>query len=170
MLKRTIASAAAAVALGGAGLLVAPTASAAGVEQTRETLDFTIENHPYFSGVCGFPITVHVWGEFLVNTWYDESGAPTREMRLFNFRSTSEANGVVINGSTMGPDIATYHPDGSATIKILGTVHRRVPGAGTVRIQYGFGLLLRSADGETEVSIVENGSEDLAPLCDALAG
>jgi hypothetical protein len=170
MLKRTIASAAAAIALGGASLLVAPTASAAGPEQTIETQDFTIEAHSYFSSVCGFPVKLHVWGSFLVNTWYDEEGNPTREMRLFRFRSTSEANGVVINGITMGPEIATYNPDGSATIKILGTVNRRVPGEGTVRLQYGFGLLLRSADGETDVSIVENGSEDLAPLCAALAG
>lgn len=170
MLKRTIASAAAAVAFGGATLMAAPAASAAGPEQTVETLEFTIEEHPYFSSVCGFPVKLHVWGSFLVNTWYDESGDPTREMRLFRFRSTSEANGVVINGVTMGPEIATYHPDGSATVKILGTVNRRVPGSGTVRLQYGFGLLFRSADGETEVSIVENGSEDLAPLCDALAG
>lgn len=170
MLKKAIASAAAAIALGGASLLVAPAASAAGPEQTRESLDFTIEDHPYFSSECGFPVKVHVWGEFLVNTWYDQSGAPTREMLLFKFRSTSEANGVVINGITMGPEIATYGPDGSATVKILGTVNRRVPGSGTVRLQYGFGLLLRSADGETEVSIVENGVEDLAPLCAALAG
>ena len=170
MFKRTITSAAAAVALGGATLLAAPAASAAGPEQTRESLDFTIDEHPYFSSVCGFPVKLHVWGSFLVNTWYDEAGDPTREIRLFTFRSTSEANGVVINGITMGPEIANFDSDGTATIKILGTVNRRVPGAGTVRLQYGFGLLLRSADGETEVSIVENGSEDLAPLCDALAG
>jgi hypothetical protein len=115
-------------------------------------------------------VKLHVWGSFVVNTWYDELGDPTRELLMFRFRSTSEANGVVINGITMGPEIATYNPDGSATVKILGTVNRRVPGSGTVRLQYGFGLKVVSAGGETEVSIVENGSEDLAPLCDALAG
>lgn len=170
MLKRTIASAAAAAALGGASLFVAPTATAAGVEQTRDSLDFTIEEHPYFSSVCGFPVKLHVWGDFVINTWYDESGNPTRDVRVYRFRSTSEANGVVISGITMGPDIATYDADGNATIKIVGTVNRRIPGAGTVRLQYGFGLLFVSADGETEVSIVENGAEDLAPLCEALAG
>jgi hypothetical protein len=169
MSKRTIASAAAAVTLGGASLFVAPTASAAGPGHTVVTQDFTIEQHPYFSSVCGFPVKLHVWGSFVINIWYDESGDPTREMRLFRFRSTSEANGVVINGITMGPEIATYNPGGSTTVKILGTVNRRVPGAGTVRLQYGFGLKVVSADGETAVSIVENGSEDLAPLCEALA-
>ncbi len=170
MLKRTIASVATAVALGGAALLAAPAASAAGPEHTVVTQDFTIDEHPHFSSVCGFPVKLHVWGSFVVNTWYDEAGDPTRHLLMFRFRSTSEANGVVVNGITMGPEIATYDRDGSATVKIVGTVNRRVPGAGTVRLQYGFGLKVVSADGETEVSIVENGSEDLAPLCNALAG
>ena len=83
-------------AIAAAGLLVSVSAGpalAAGPERTVEKLEFVVEEHPYFSEACGFPVRVHVWGEFLIRTWTDDSGNPIREFRHFKFRSTTSANG-----------------------------------------------------------------------------
>jgi hypothetical protein len=156
-----------------AGLLTcvgAGPALAAGPERTVEELEFVIEEHPYYSEVCGFPVRLHVWGEFRVLTWTDDAGNPVREMRLFKFRSTSSANGKSVKGRAMGPETAVFHPDGSATVHIRGIVTRVVPGAGTVRLAWGSGITVWPADGGDDIVIEPTGGpESLQPLCDYLA-
>ncbi|WP_225755436.1 hypothetical protein [Actinotalea sp. Marseille-Q4924] len=160
-------------ALAAAGLLAtvaALPAQASAPERTVETLEFTLAEHPYFSEVCGFPVSVHVWGEFLVRTWTDEEGAAVRELRHFKFRSESSANGKTVRGVTMGPETAVFHPDGSATVHIRGIVTRVVSGEGTVKLAWGSGLTLWPADGSEDVVLEPTGGpEDLQPFCDYLA-
>lgn len=160
-------------AIAAAGLLAsvgAGPALAAGPERAVEELDFVVEEHPYFSEVCGFPVRLHVWGEFLIRTWTDDSGNPVREFRHFKFRSTSSANGKSVKGLTMGPETAVFNPDGSATVHIRGIVTRIVPGSGTVKLAWGSGITVWPADGGDDVVIVPTGGpESLQPLCDYLA-
>jgi hypothetical protein len=168
MSLRSIATAVVTAGLVASGC--ATSASAAPPERAVEPLEFVIEEHPYFSEACGFPVRVHVWGEFRVLTWTDDAGNPVREMRLFKFRSTSSANGKSVKGRAMGPETAVFHPDGSATVHIRGIVTRVVPGAGTVRLAWGSGITVWPADGGDDIVIEPTGGpESLQPLCDYLA-
>jgi hypothetical protein len=153
------------VASGSAG-----SAFATAPDRSTETLDFTLDNHPYYSAECGFPVSLHVWGEFLVRTWNDDAGNPVREIRHYNFRSTTSANGKSVNGRSVGPETAVFNPDGSVTVHLRGIVNRVVPGAGTVKLSWGSGIVIWPADGGDEI-IVEptGGPESLQPLCDYLA-
>lgn len=155
-----------------AGLLAAGAvpAAAAGPERTVEPVEFTIEAHPYYSEACGFPVTVHVWGQFKVLTWTDEDGDPVREMRHFSFRSETSANGKTVRGLSMGPETVVYNADGSATVHVRGIVNRTVPGAGTVRLAWGSGITVWPADGGPDIVVEPTGGpESLQPLCDYLA-
>ena len=128
--RRTLATVIAASALAVASVLAAAPAQAAAPRHYVETQDFTIAEHPYYSEVCGFPVELHVWGSASVVEWTDEEGRVTKEIRNFRFRSIT-ANGVSINGITMGPEIWTFAEDGTSTFQRVGAVNRRVPGAGT---------------------------------------
>lgn len=153
-----------------ATLAAAAPATAHAPDRVVEPLELTISAHPYFSEACGFPVDVHVWGEFMVITWTDDEGNPAREFRQFKFRSTTSANGKSVDGITMGPETAVFNDDGSTTVYIRGIVHRRVPGAGTVVLASGFGLNIWPADGGEDIVVVPtNGPESLQPLCDYLA-
>jgi hypothetical protein len=167
-LRRTITT-----ALLAAGLVTVGAtgpAQAGPPEKTIETQDFVREAHPLFSEACGFPVDVHVWGEFLVRTWTDDEGNPQREFRQFKFRSETYANGKSVSGLTMGPETAVFNADGSTTVHIRGIVNRTVPGAGTVKLAWGSGITIWPADGGEDI-IVEptGGPESLQPLCDYLA-
>ena len=111
--RRTIATVLGAAAVAAASALAAP-AHAAGPTHSVEDLEFTIAAHPHFSAVCGFPVELHVWGTWNVVAWADEDGDVTKEIRNFRFRSTSTANGVSVDGITMGPEIWSYSADGSS--------------------------------------------------------
>jgi hypothetical protein len=162
-------AAAAAVLTAAAVVTAAAPAGADAPVRTVEPLDFTIVDHPYYSEVCGFPVTLHVWGDFLVRTWLDEEGDLVREFRNFRFRSTTEANGKVVEGIAVGPETLTANADGSTTVMLRGITNRRVPGEGTVRISVGFGLVIRPADGGEEVVLTPTRTEDMGPMCDYLA-
>ena len=165
--RRTLATVLGAAALAAASVLTTAPAQAAGPEHYVVTQDFTIAEHPYFSDVCGFPVELHVWGSFSIVEWTDEGGEVTREIRNFRFRSTSTANGVSVNGITMGPEIWTFAEDGTSTGQIMGVVNRRIPGAGTVTLFAGYELKYVDGDVEVLLSGPAGQREDAALICSA---
>jgi len=165
--RRTLATVLGAAALAAASVLTTAPAQAAGPEHYVVTQDFTIAEHPYFSDVCGFPVELHVWGSFSIVEWTDEEGDVTKEIRNFRFRSTSTANGVAVNGITMGPEIWTFAEDGTSTGQIMGVVNRRIPGAGTVTLFAGYELKYVDGDVEVLLSGPAGQREDAALICSA---
>ncbi|KGN41826.1 hypothetical protein [Knoellia aerolata] len=147
--------------------LGASPARAAGPTHSVESLDFTLAAHGPMTQACGFPVSLHVYGSFNLVTWTDAEGNPTKEIRNFRFRSDISANGVTLHGLAMGPETATFHPDGSFTVEAHGIVNRRVKGMGTVTLFSG--LTITDIDGETEVELFRSGpdDEDVSELCAA---
>jgi hypothetical protein len=164
--RRTISTALAAAALATACALTAAPAFAAGPTHTVEEVDFTIPAHPHYSDICGFPVDLHVWGSFNVVTWTDADGTVRKEMRNYRFQSTSTANGVTVHGITRGPEHWTYAEDGSAQMRHVGVVNRRIPGSGTVTFFAGYEVVV--IDGESEVVLTSVGQrEDVELMCSA---
>ena len=161
--NRVVAAAVSTACLAGGAALVAAPAQAAGATRTVEEVDLVFPNH--LLGVCGFPVNLHVRGTFNVVSFTDAHGNLTKEIRNYRFRGTLTANGVTIEGQARGPEIWTYHPDGSATVQVHGVVNRRVPGQGTVTLFAGYQVIL--VDGEDETVLVEptGQAESAAQLC-----
>jgi hypothetical protein len=161
--RHIVAAAVSAAALTAVAGPVATPAHAAGGTRTVETLDFVNPNH--LLDACGFPVSLHVQGTFNVVSFTDGGGNPTKEIRNFRFRSTLSAGGVTIEGLANGPEIWTYHPDGTTTLQVHGVVNRRVPGHGTVTLFAGYQVIL--IDGDTETVLVEptGQAEDATQLC-----
>ena len=162
--RRTLATVLGTAALAAASALTAAPARADGPTHSVVSEDFVRPTH--LLDVCGFPVELHVWGSFNILEWTDGEGNVTKEIRNFRFRSTSTANGVSIDGITMGPEIWTNAEDGTSQGQIMGVVNRRIPGEGTVTLFAGFELIL--IDGEVELVTTSAGPrEDLALLCSA---
>jgi len=160
--RRTLATVLGAAALTAASALTAAPAQADGPTRSVVSEDFVRSDH--LLDVCGFPVELHVWGSFNILEWTDAEGDVTKEIRNFRFRSTSTANGVSVDGITMGPEIWTWAEDGSSQGRIMGVVNRRIPGEGTVTLFAGFELVL--IDGDVELVASSAGPrEDLALLC-----
>ena len=166
--RRLIATALTTAALAAGTALVAAPAQASGPTHTVEEVDFIAPLH--LSADCGFPVRLHVQGSFNVVSFTDANGNPTREIRNYRFRGTLTANGVTIQGLSMGPEIWTYDEDGTATVEVHGVVNRRIPGQGTVTLFAGYSMTY--VDGDVEVELVEptGQEESTAPLCSVLAG
>lgn len=161
--RRIVAATLTTVALAtGAGLVATP-AYASGGTRTVETLDFVNPNH--LLDACGFPVNLHVRGTFNVVSFTDDEGNPTKEIRNFRFRGTLSANGVTIEGISRGPEIWTYHPDGTASLQVHGVVNRRVPGHGTVTLSAGYTVVFIDDDGETVLVETTGQTEDASELC-----
>ena len=164
--RLTLATVLGAAALAAASALTAAPAQADGPTHSVEEVDFTIPAHPHYSSICGFPVDLHVWGSYNVVTWTDDEGNLTKEMRNYRFRSTSTANGVTVDGSTRGPEHWTWAEDGSAEMRHVGVVNRRIPGQGTVTFFAGYEVVV--IDGESEVVVTSVGQrEDVALMCSA---
>ena len=165
--RRTLATVLGAAALAAASVLTAAPAEAAGPTRSVESTEFTIAEHPYFSEVCGFPVELHVWGTWNLVTWTDAEGDVTRQIMNFRFRSTSTANGISVDGITMGPEIWTFADDGTSEGRIMGVVNRRIPGQGTVTLFAGYEL--HYVDGDVDILLTEPAGlrEDAALLCSA---
>lgn len=162
--RRIVAATLSTVALAtGAGLVAAP-AHASGGTRTVETLDFVNPGH--LLDACGFPVSLHVRGTFNVVSFTDDEGNLTKEIRNFRFRGTLAANGVTIEGVSRGPEIWSYHPDGTASLQVHGVVNRRVPGHGTVTLSAGYTVVFVDGDGGETVLVETTGrAEDAAELC-----
>lgn len=161
--RRIVAATLSTVALvTGAGLVAAP-AHAAGGTRAVETVDFVIPDH--LLGVCGFAVNLHVRGTYNVVSFTDGEGQLTKEIRNFRFRGTLSANGVIVEGISRGPEIWTYHPDGTTTVQVHGVVNRRVPGHGTVTLSAGYTVVLLDGDDETVLVETTGQAEDAAELC-----
>ena len=163
--RRTLATVLGAAALAAASALTAAPAQADGPTHSVVTEDFVRPNH--LLDVCGFPVELHVSGSFNLLEWTDGEGNVTKEIRNFRFRSTSTANGVSINGISMGPEIWTFAEDGTSQGQIMGVVNRRVPGQGTVTLYAGYEL--KYVDGDVEV-IVDGPAGQREDLGSALLG
>jgi len=161
--RRTLATILGAAALAASSALTAAPAQADGPTHTVVTEDFVRPNH--MLDVCGFPVELHVWGSFNLLEWTDGEGNVTKEIRNFRFRSTSTANGISINGITMGPEIWTFNEDGTSEGQVMGVVNRRVPGQGTVTLYAGYELKYVDGDVEMVVGGPAGQREDLALLC-----
>ncbi len=145
-------------------------AHAAPPETYVETVDFTIPVHFMYTEACGFPVSLHVSGDWLVRLWTDAQGNPVKEFRNYRFESVLSANGKTIEGRSRGPETTTYNADGSTTVHVSGIVNRQVPGGGTVKLSWGSGMTIRPADGGDDIVVdPTSGPESLKPLCDYLA-
>lgn len=159
-------------ALGATALAVglAVTASpsrAAGPTHSVESLDFTIAEHPPTSEACGFPVSLHVSGTWNVVSFTDSEGNLTKQIRNYRFRGELTANGITVQGIARGPEVLTFHPDGSFTVDVHGVTNRRAPGLGTVTLFSGHVIV--DVDGENEVEIFQSGPDDelIGELCSA---
>jgi len=163
--RRTLATVLGAAALAAASALTAAPAHADGPTHSVVSEDFVRSDH--LLDVCGFPVKLHVWGSFNLLEWTDGEGNITKEIRNFRFRSTSTANGITLNGISMGPEIWTYHDDGTATGRIMGVVNRRVPGQGTVVLYAGYEVRVVDGDVEVVVDGPHGQRNDVDALCSA---
>lgn len=123
---------------------------------------------------CGFTIVHHVVGFFTIHVFFDKSGDPRTEIDTFALKEsfTNPANGMSFSTPDVGPDIITFHKDGSVTVATIGLVsHVVLKGQGEIAAQVGKIVATFDADGNFTGIAFEAGKHDelLPAICAALA-
>ena len=151
-----------AIAAAAALVFAAPGALAAAPVQEVIQIDDTFTHSN-----CGFPVEEHVQATLRSTSWYDESGARTREIVTAS-RSTITWTNLDTGASvtTASPYVVhkTDNPDGTTTIAFTGLVLALNDG-GQVYVASGRAVLLFAPDHVEPVSNAGPGTD----LCEALA-
>jgi hypothetical protein len=116
---------------------------------------------------CGFVVEEHDVANLHLISWYDASGARTRQLVLAPGARITWTNPVTGASVTTANPFAVHkrdNPDGSATIAFTGLVFA-IPGAGRAYVDSGRDVILFSSGGIDLLSSV-GPSDD---LCEALA-
>jgi hypothetical protein len=150
-------------------MLAAVPAEAAKPFILKVPLDFTVT-----FGDCGFTIVHHVEGFFTIHILFDKNGDPRIEVDTFALKEsyTNPANGMSFSTPDVGPNIVTFHEDGSVTVATIGLVsHVVVKGQGETAAQVGKIVATFDADGNLTGIAFEAGKHDelLPAICAALA-
>ncbi len=112
------------------------------VEQVRFDPAIT-ELDPYYSDVCGFPVTFSASGHFRETIYFNADGSFRRLVRHPSFRRTLSSEWNAITTDDRGVDKISLNPDG--TVSVFGTgIHLRVKGEA-----YAIGLWRLVIDFET---------------------
>jgi hypothetical protein len=123
----------------------------------------------------GFTLEDHVFGTIKHRLYADRAGNPVRELHTISLRhvTTNPETGESLTTRDVGADRVTIHPDGSATVAVIGLVGRIVvPGRGLVAAAVGRLVLFFEGPEDQEPDIVfEAGRQDdlQAAVCDVLA-
>ena len=122
---------------------------------------------------CGFTIVHHVEGFFTIHVFFDKSGNPRTEIDTFALREsfTNPANGMSFSTPNVGPDIISFHEDGSVTVATIGLVsHVVLKGQGEIAARVGKIVATFDADGNlTGIAFEAGKHDDLLPaICAAL--
>jgi len=158
-----------------AGALGVLTPAAAADQPSFQTVQ--IDDPPVFyagtSATCGFPVYSRDVGEITEKTMTLADGS----FRLHivgvkittTFYSTDPAHTGTVITHPRGPFIETDHPDGSVTMKSIGTTgHVTIPGEGLVWMETG--VVKVEIDGNGNVTEVEHGNffPDHSGICPLL--
>ena len=125
-------------------------------------------------GDCGFTIVHHVEGFFTIHVFFDKNGDPRTEIDTFALKEsfTNPANGMSFSTPDVGPDIITFHKDGSMTVATIGLVsHVVLKGQGETAARVGKIVATFDAEGNLIGIAFEAGKHDdlLPAICAALA-
>ena len=120
---------------------------------------------------CGFVVEEHVEGDLLFISWFDASGARTRELvaapRL-RVTWTNPATGASFSSPNPFVVHKSDNPDGSVTVAFTGLVFA-IPGGGRAHVESGRTVILFS-NGNAEVLSDVGPSADLCEALDAALG
>lgn len=120
---------------------------------------------------CGFPVTVHTFGDLRHSVFFDDEGNVDRVITsVSQAETTLSANGVVLRSAGAGATITEFKPESgaeSATTHGL-TANFVVPGAGPVWIEAGRIVYLFAP--RRPIFIAGVRIFDGQTLCTALAG
>jgi hypothetical protein len=123
---------------------------------------------------CGFTIVHQIEGSFTVHVFFDKNGDPAFEIDTFALKETftNPANGMSISTPSVGPDIITFHKDGSVTSAAIGLLsHVVLKGQGEIAAQVGKIVATFDAAGNFTGIAFEAGKYDelLPAICAVLA-
>ena len=123
---------------------------------------------------CGFTIVEHIEGFFTIHVFFETNGNPRIEIDTFALKETftNPANGISLSTPNVGPDIITFHKDGSMTVATIGLVsHVVLKGQGEIAARVGKIVATFDADGNFIGIAFEAGKHDdlLPAICAALA-
>ena len=150
-------------------MLVAAPTEAAKPMILKVPVDFT----DTFSD-CGFTIIDHIEGSVTVHVFFDKNGDPAFEIDSFALKETltNPANGMSFSTPIAGPDIFTFHKDGSVTVASIGLIaHVVFKGQGEIAAQVGKIVVTFDADGNLIGIAFQAGKHDalLPAICAVLA-
>jgi hypothetical protein len=139
--------------------------------------NFTVEVDESFSfDDCGFTIEGRTTGFIRGHVFFDKDGNSVGVINNFALKVTytNPETGETLTTPVVGPDIITFHDDGSVTIASIGIIASIVvPGEGLVAAQIGNIVFFFTdpEDEEPDVTFVAGPHEGdiLAALCEALA-
>ena len=123
---------------------------------------------------CGFTIVHHVEGSFTVHVFFDKNGDPATEIDTYALKEsfTNPANGMSFSTPNVGPDIITFHKDGSVTVASIGLLsHVVLKGQGEIVARVGKIVFTFNAGGNFTGIAFEAGKHDelLPAICAVLA-
>jgi len=123
---------------------------------------------------CGFTIVDHIEGFFTIHVFFAKNGDPRIEIDTFSLKETvtNPANGMSFTTTNAGPNIITFHKDGSSTLAEIELVsHIILKGQGEIAAQVGKIVTTFDADGNLiGISFEAGKHDDLLPaICAALA-
>ena len=120
---------------------------------------------------CGFPVTVHVFGDLHHTVFFDEAGNVERVITSVSEGGTTlTANGVVLRSAGSGATITEFKPEGGAASAATHGLSFNfvVPGAGPVWLEAG--RIVYLFDPRTPIFVAGVQVLDGQALCTALAG
>lgn len=157
-------------------LVTSPIAAAKPFTEHLQIRDVGLQDE-FLSEACGFDVWVDAIGVITFRVWLDADENPLREVNNFGVRLRYYSEWGSISTVDVGADRATYHPDGSVTLTVIGNVQsHQIPGQGRVyadvgRVSFHFTFPDPEEDPVVEVLSVagQHWGDQLGIICDALA-
>ena len=146
-----------------ATVLVAAAAVAHAAGPMREWIEL---DDTYTWDFCGFPVEEHASGALHFVSWFDDSGARTRQLVAApgaRITWTNTRTGESVTSANTYVAHKTDNPDGSVTIAFTGIVFA-IPGGGRAHVDSGREVIVFSS-GEVELVSTVGPTGD---LCEAL--
>lgn len=155
---------------------MSPVAAAKPVMEHVQIQDIALHDD-FLSEECGFDVWVDAVGVITFRVWLDAEDNPIREVNNFGVRIRYSSEWGSIRTVDVGADRATYHPDGSVTLTVIGNVQSiQVPGQGRVYFDVGrvsFHVSFPDPEGEPVFELLsvagQHSDDQLSVICDLLA-
>lgn len=157
-------------------LVTGPVAAAKPIMERVQFTDVGVHDE-FLSEACGFDVWIDAMGHATFRLWLDAQDNPLREVNNFGVRLTYYSEWGSIRTQDVGADRATYHPDGSVTLTVIGNVQSmQIPGEGRVYSDVGrvsFLFTFPDPEGDPVVEILsvagQHAGDQLGVICDVLA-